>query len=78
MTYYQALKSLNEEQATAFFCGGLLNYTIVRNIRLFEYYEDKIKSVPRMMARTMAAEKFNLSEDRVSVIIREMRREAKH
>lgn len=77
MTFYQALKSLTEEQATAFFCGGLLNSSHVRNIKLFEYYEDKIKSEPKMLARTETAERFYLSEDRVSAIIQQMRKEGR-
>lgn len=73
MTYYQALKSLTEEQASALISGGLLGYLQARNIRLFEYYEELLKEMPKMDARTQTAERFCISEDRVSVIVRKMR-----
>lgn len=73
MTLYNALKSLTKEQATAFFCSGLLNETHARNVLIYEYYEERLKSVSKMQARTDTADSFCLSEEQVSVIIRKMK-----
>ncbi len=73
MNTYQALKSLTVEQATALLKGGVLKKTHVRDIQVFEYYEEKVKEESRMWARFHTADHFDISEERVSVIIRKMR-----
>lgn len=74
MTAYEAIKSLNEAQVCALLSGGIIRPdNLERNIRLFEFYEDKCKSMPIMEAITATALRFDLSEEAVRKIIRKMR-----
>ncbi len=74
MTAYEAIKSLNEAQISALLSGGIIRAdNLERNIRLFEFYEDKCKAMPIMEAITETALRFHLSEEMVRKIIRKMR-----
>jgi len=70
---YTVLNEMERPRLKALVKAGILRKTDMRNLLIFAYYEDKVKEMPRMDARTDTSMHFAISEESVSVIIRRMK-----
>lgn len=70
MGAYKVLQEMQQSTFNELVKCGLLRQKDLRNMRIFAYYQDKVKVMPRMDARTSTSMHFNISEESVSVIIR--------
>lgn len=74
MGAYDLISTIEPSKLDILISRGFLRQTVWRDIERYEFYMNEcLKGIGRMQARTNTAEKFNISEDRVSQIIQKMK-----
>lgn len=74
MGAYDLIQQFEPSMLDILISKGLLRSTVKRDKEIYEFYlVECLKGNGRMQARTNTAEKFSISEDRISKIIQKMK-----
>jgi len=74
MNGYEIINLLEQSQIDALIAKGLLRATVKRDKEIYEHYlKECAKGICRMQARANTADKFRISERRVSEIKQRMK-----
>lgn len=72
MSAYELILTLEPSMLDNLISKGLLRSTVKRDKEIYEFYLSQC-CLGRMQARTNTAERFSMSEDRISQIIQKMK-----
>mgnify|MGYP003588100414 CR=1 FL=1 len=72
MSAYELISQFDSSLLDQMITKGLLRSTVKRDMEIYEFYLSQC-NLGRMQARTNTAEKFYMSEDRISKIIQKMK-----
>lgn len=71
MNRYQLIKK-NKNIIHTFVKNGILSYMVLRDIQIFEAFQQQEKDLPKELKYILLAEQFELSTDRIKQIIYNM------